>query len=121
MIKLHKVYYVKNEDLGLENETFGHEVITVKWSKDHKRIKVKTITSIEANRKSGEKRKFKTTGKDIVQLIHDGNIIVLPKKYLNTPKLSGIYTKGIWVDKRKLIETKYNTKVSPKCFDIIGK
>ena len=121
MIKLYKVYYAKNEDLGLANETFGHEVITIKWSNDHKRIKVKTITSIEGNSKTGEKRRFKSSGKDIVQLIHDGDIIVLPKKYLNTPKLSGVYTKGIWIDKNKLIETKYDTKVSKKCFEIIGK
>ena len=121
MIKLYKVYYVKNQDLGLSNETLGHEVLTVKWSKDRKRIKVKTITSIEWNRRVGQKRKFKSTNKDIIQLIHDGEIIVIPQKYLNTPKLSGVFTKGIWVDKDKLMETKYDTKVSAKYFDIIGK
>ena len=121
MIKLYKVYYAKNIDLGLSNETFGHEVITIKWSRNHKKIKVKTITSLEGNSKSGEKRRFKSSNKDIVKLIHDGDIIVLPKKYLNTPKLSGVYTKGIWIDKDKLMETKYDTKISKKCFAIIGK
>ena len=121
MIKLFKVYFVKNEDLGLCNESFGHEVLTVKWSKDRKRIKVKTITSIEGNAKNGERRRLKSSKKDIIQLIHDGEIIVIPRRYLNTPKLSGIFTRGIWIDKNKLIEDKYNTRVSSKYYEIIGK
>ena len=43
MIKLYKVYYVKNEDLGLTNETFGHEVITISGQAIAKESKLKLL------------------------------------------------------------------------------
>lgn len=120
-IKLYKVYYVFNKDLGLDDKVLGHEVLVVKKSKDGKRVKVKTITSLESASKKGEKRKLKNTKKDLISLLYNGEIIVIPNKYLNTPKLSGIYIKGIWVETKKLIKSKYDTKISRKYLTIIGK
>lgn len=120
-IKLYKVYYLSNEDLGLDDSVPGHEVVTIKWNKNHSKVKVKTITSLESPSKPGEKRKFKSTKRDLVKEIYDGIIIVIPNQDLNTPKLSGVYTKGIWVDKEKLQKNKYDTKFPKRYKKIIGK
>ena len=98
-VRVNKVYYVANIDLKLDYKVPGHDVLVVKESKDKKRVKVKTITSLESASKQGDKRKIKSSKKDLIQMIHDGEIIVIPKKYLNTPRLSGVYTKGIWLVK----------------------
>ena len=120
-ISFNKTYFVSNKDLKLDDGAPGHQVVVVKISKNKKRVKVKTITSIESSSKLGEKRKFKNTKKDLVSSMYDGTIIVIPNKYLNTPKLSGIYTKGIWISRCKLKDNKYNARLSKKYRDIIGK
>ena len=120
-LSFNKTYYVANKDLGLDDGVPGHEVIIVKISKDRTKVKVKTITSIERPNKEGEKRKFKNTKRDLVSDLHSGLIIVVPHKYLNTPKLSGVYTKGIWIKIDKLKPNKYGTKLSKKYREIIGK
>lgn len=121
MVKINKVYYVSNRDLGLDGSVPGHQVIVVRKSKKRKMVKVKTITSLESPSKSGEKRKLKSSKNDLIKLFYDGDIIVIPNKYLNTPKLSGVYTKGIWVPEKCLQEVKYPTKISKKYLSIIGK
>ena len=120
-IDLYKTYYVDNCDLMLGDTAPGHEVIIVKISKNKKRVKVKTITSLESPSNHNEKRKFKNTKRDLVQELYDGKIIVIPNKYLNMPKLSGIYTKGIWISINKLKENKYNTRFPKEYLKIIGK
>lgn len=120
-ISFNKTYYVSNKDLKLDDGVPGHEVIVVRISKDKRRVKVKTITSVESPSKPGEKRKFKSTKRDLVSDLYNGTIILIPKKYLNTPKLSGVYTRGIWISRSKLKENKYKTKLSKKYRDIVGK
>ena len=123
IVRLHGCYYVKDIDLGLETETFGHDVFVVRFSKNKKRVKVKTITSIERNGTENGNRVFKKNKKSInyVELIHKGDIIVIPKNDMNTERLSGIYNKGIWVDKSKLMTSKYNIKYPKRYDNIIGK
>ena len=120
-LQLYKVYYVKNKDLGFEDSVPGHEIILVKRSKNKSRVKVKTITSIEGNHKPGQKRRLKNSNKDIIELVYEGEIIVIPKKDLNTPKLSGVFKKGIWIESNKLMESKYDTRISKRYIKIIGK
>ena len=120
-ISFSKTYYVSNKDLNLGDEAPGHQVIVVKLSKDKKRAKVKTITSLESPTKNGEKRKFKSSKRDLVSDLYNGVIIAIPKKYLDTPKLSGVFTKGIWVKRDKLKPNKYNTKVPRIVRKLIGK
>ena len=120
-IKLYKCYYARNVDLGLNDGTPGHEVLTIKWNKSKTKVLVKTITSLEGNTKEGEKRIFKNSKKDLIGDIYNGRIIVIPNKDLNTPKLSGVYTKGIWIKVDKLLSNKYNTKFPVRFKKIIGK
>ena len=48
-IRLHGCYYVLDKDLKIDSGSYGHDVFVVKISKDKRRVKVKTITSIERN------------------------------------------------------------------------
>lgn len=121
MVKINKIYYVSNSDLGLDGSVPGHQVIVVRKSKKRKMVKIKTITSLESPSKNGEKRKLKSSKLDLIKLFYDGEIIVIPNKYLNTPKLSGVYTKGIWIPESCLKENKFSTKISKKYLRIIGK
>ena len=57
-ISFNKTYYVSNKDLKLDDGVPGHEVIVVRISKDKRRVKVKTITSVESPSKPGEKKKI---------------------------------------------------------------
>ena len=125
-IVMHGCYSASNRDLGIKDKSGRimngyHDVFVVSKATKEGFVKVKTITSIESPSKLGEKRKFKNTKKDLVSSMYDGTIIVIPNKYLNTPKLSGIYTKGIWISRCKLKDNKYNTRLSKKYRDIIGK
>ena len=101
-ISLNQAYYVSNKKLKLSDNVPGHQVLVTKISKNKKKVKVKTLTSLESPSKPGEKRKFKSTKRDLVEDLHEGRIIVIPKKDLNTPKLTGIFTKGIWINAKDL-------------------
>ena len=57
-IVLHGCYSAKNSDLGIRDRkgklmNGEHDVFVVKFSKDKKRVKVKTITSLENVKKDG--------------------------------------------------------------------
>ena len=122
-IKMHGTYFVRDKDLKIDTETFGHDVFVVKFSKDKKKVKVKTITSIEKNNLENGQRVFKKNKKNInyPQAIHDGQIIVMPKQDLNTSRLSGVNNKGIWINKNKLRKSKFNIKYPKRFNNIIGK
>ena len=122
IIRLHGCYFVLDKDLKIDTDTFGHDVFVVKISKNKKMVKVKTVTSIERNAEENGVRVFKKNKKNnnYVEKLFSGEIIVIPKKYLNTTRLSGIVTKGIWIQKNKLKKSKFNLKW-PKPFEhIIG-
>lgn len=108
-------YYAKNDDLKLDTKVSGHEVLITRVSHDGKRAYVKTITSLEGPSETGKKRSFKSSNKDLIKDLHDGKIIVIPKTHLKTPKLSGVYMKGIWVDINKLQKSRWKTKF-PKAY-----
>lgn len=120
-INLNSAYYVSNEKLNLNDDVPGHQVIVTRLSRNRKKAEVKTLTSLESPSKPGEKRKFKSTKKDLVEDLHEGRIIVVPKKDLNTPKLTGIFTKGIWIDTKDLQENRYPTKISKRYKKLIKK
>ena len=119
----HGCYFAKDKDLGIDSETFGHDIFVIKFSKDRKRVKVKTITSIERNGLENSQRVFKKNKKHInyPEAIYNGEIIVMPKKDLNTQRLSGVNNKGIWISKSKLLESKYKVKYPTRYDKIIGK
>lgn len=108
-INRNKAYYVKNSDLGLDAKVPGHEVLISRFSKDRKKVYVQTITSLESQPSKSGIRSFKSSKKDLVKELHDGNIIIIPKQYIKTPKLSGVYKRGIWVDVNKLQPSKFKT------------
>ena len=114
-INKNKTYYVKNSDLGLDTKVPGHEVLISKISRDKKRVYVQTITSLEGQPSKDGTRSLKSSRKNIIEEIHNGDIIVIPKEYLKTPKLSGVYKQGIWVDIDKLQPSKFNTQY-PKIY-----
>ena len=61
-------------------------------------------------------RVFKKNKKHInyPEAIYNGEIIVMPKKDLNTQRLSGVNNKGTWIYKSKLLESKYKVKYPKK-------
>ena len=122
-VRLHGCYYVTDVDLGIDSEVGGHDVFVIKFSKDRKRVKVKTVTSIERNGLENGQRVFKKNKKHInyPEAIHNGLIIVIPKTDLQTERLSGINNKGIWVNKCKLLKSKYTLKYPKRYHSIIGK
>lgn len=120
-ISLNQAYYVSNKKLKLSDNVPGHQVLVTKISKNKKKVKVKTLTSLESPSKPGEKRKFKSTKRDLVEDLHEGRIIVIPKKDLNTPKLTGIFTKGIWINAKDLQKNHHPTKISKRYKRIIEK
>lgn len=119
----HGCYFLKDKDLRINSETFGHDVFLIKFSKDRKKVKVKTITSIERNGLENGQRVFKKNKKHVnyPEAIYNGEIIVMSKKDLNTPRLSGVNNKGIWISRNKLLESKYKVKYPIIYNDIIGK
>ena len=119
----HGCYFVKDKDLRINFETFGHDVFLIKFSKDRKKVKVKTITSIERNGLENGQRMFKKNKKHVnyPEAIYNGEIIVMSKKDLNTPRLSGVNNKGIWISRNKLLESKYKVKYPIRYNDIIEK
>lgn len=121
-IVLHGCYFVKDKDLKIATETFGHDVFVVKISKNKKKVKVKTITSIEKWKPENGQRVFKKNKKhtNYVESIHNGEIIVISKKDLRTERLSGVYNKGIWVNKNKLYKSKFSVKYPRRYNHIIG-
>ena len=122
VVRLHGRYFVKDSDLK-KSETYGHDVFVIKFSKDKKRVKVKTVTFIERNGLENGMRVFKKNkrGVNYPELIHNGVIIVISKKDLNTIRLSGINNKGIWVSVNKLMKSKFNLKYPKRYHYIIGK
>ncbi len=122
-VRLHGCYYVTDKDLKIHSEVGGHDVFVVKFSKDHKRVKVKTITSIEKNTLENGNRVFKKNKKHInyPEAIHKGQIVVMSKRDLNTARLSGINNKGIWISKNRLMNSKYKLKYPKRYHGIIGR
>ena len=120
-ISFYKTYYVTNEKLKLSEGVPGHQVIVTKLSKNRKRAKVKTLTSLESTSKPGTKRKFKNTKRDLVDDLYEGRIIVIPNKDLNSPKLTGVFTKGIWINVKDLHRNKYQAKISKRYKKVIEK
>ena len=123
VVRLHGCYFVKDKDLGIVTETFGHDVFVIRISKNKKRVKVKTITSIEKNGLENGQRVFKKNKKHInyLEAIHNGTIIVMPKTDLQTERLSGVNNNGIWISVNKLLKSKYSLKYPNRYNGIIGK
>lgn len=122
-VVLHGSYYVTDKDLGIDSEVGGHDVFVIRFNKKRNRVKVKTVTSVERNGLENGQRVFKKNKKHInyVDAIHSGRIIVMPKRDLNTDKLSGINNRGIWINKNKLKKSKYNLKYPRRYHLLIGK
>ena len=81
-IRLHGCYYVTNVDLGIDSFNGGHDVFVIKFSKDRKRVKVKTVTSLERRNLENGIRVFKHNKRDnnYLEAIHNGEIVVMSKK-----------------------------------------
>ena len=122
-VLLHGSYYATDKDLGINSEVGGHDVFVIKFNKKRDRVKVKTVTSIERNSLENGQRVFKKNKKNTnyPDLIHSGRIIVMPKRDLNTDRLSGINNKGIWISKNKLMKSKFKLKYPKRFHQIIGK
>ena len=119
-IVIHGCYSALNSDLGIRDRKGNlmqgeHDVFVVKISNDGKRVKVKTITSLENIRKDGT-RSFHAQSLDAVR---NGDIIPIPIKKLNSTKLSGINIKGFWISKSKLRKPKRNFKYPSEYNNII--
>lgn len=122
-VVLHGSYYATDKDLGIESEVGGHDVFVIKFNKKRNRVKVKTVTSIERKDLENGQRVFKKNKKNFnyPDAIHKGQIIVMPKRDLNTSRLSGVNNKGIWINKNKLMVSKFNLKYPKRFHGIIGK
>ena len=120
-IVLNNCYLVLNKHLRIKDrngEVMGgfHHVFVLAKSKDGKKVKVKTITSLENVDKEG-KRTFRKRSLDAVR---NGEIIVIPTRLLNNDRLSGINQRSIWVDKKYLQSPKIKFKY-PKLFNEVIK
>lgn len=122
-VRIHGCYYVEDQDLGIDTGTYGHDVFVIAFSKDKKKVKVKTITSIERKGKENGLRVFKKNKKNnnYVEQIYDGEVVVMSKRDLCTDRLSGVNNNGIWISKKKLYKSKYNLKYPKRYEQIIGK
>ena len=108
-IYIYRCYSVKNSILGIKDRKgrpMGgeHNVFVVKKSKSGKKVKVKTITSLENISQDG-KRRFHDGA---LEAVRRGEIIVIPQCFINSKKLSGINRKGIWINRKHLYESKGN-------------
>ena len=118
-IVIHGCYSVSNSDLGIRDRkgrlmNGEHSVFVIKKSKDKKRVKVKTVTSLENISIDGV-RSFHRSALDSVRR---GEIIVIPNNVLKTNKLSGIHRRGIWISIDALYKSKYPFKF-PKEYEAI--
>ena len=122
-IRIHGCYFATDDDLKIGDGHNGHDVFVIKESKDKRRVKVKTITSIERKELENGKRVFKKNkkGTNYVEQIYDGIIIIMSKRDLKTRLLSGVNNKGIWISKKKLYTSKFKLKYPKRYHSVIGK
>lgn len=102
-IVFHGCYSAKNEDLGIRDKNGSlmkgmHDVFVVSKCTKDGFVMVKTVTSLENVKKDGSSSFHESALNDIKK----GRIIPIPLKTLNSKKLSGVNTKGIWIHKSKL-------------------
>lgn len=94
---LNGIYRADAKDLGLKNTKKPHDVIVVSINARKKTCNVKTITSLEEECKGQMVFKNHKLSK-----VRNGEIIVIPRKNLNTKRLCGVYTKPITIKISKL-------------------
>ncbi len=96
-------YSASNFDLRIKDRNGKlmngeHDVFVVSKENKYGFVKVKTITSLENIQKDGNS----TFHNSALKQVKSGEIIPIPDKEINSRKLSGINTKGIWIHKSKL-------------------
>ena len=102
-IKKYRCYSAKNRDLGIRDRNGmlmngEHDVFVLTRVKRNGFVKVKTITSLENIKNTGER----TFHQGSLEGVRNGTIIPIPPLAINSTKLSGINRKPIWIHKSKL-------------------
>ncbi len=115
-IKKNGIYYASNEDLKIRDSQGniipgGHSVIVTSVNKQKGTCRIKTITSLEEKRDG--KIRFKP---DKLKKVRDGDILVIPKKQLNSRHLSGVSHDSKTIKSSKLTKSKSSMKY-PKRYD----
>ena len=116
-----KIYRADAQDLGLTNTNKPHDVIVLSINKRRKTCKVKTITSLErlsTYKNSNQKYTFMNDKLDVVR---DGNILVIPQKLINTHHLSGINHKELTIKTNKMYLTTSGAKFPRRFKHLINK
>ena len=121
-IKRRGLYSVLNKDLGIKDRQGNpmgglHNVFVIAISKDKKKVKVKTVTSLEHDKGDGT-RVFHAGALDGVR---NGEIIPIPASSIGTDRLEGINARGVWVSVSKLRKPTLNLKYPKSHSELIEK
>lgn len=100
--KVNGVYQVSNVYLGTGKHSRAHNVIIASINKKNNTAKVRTITSAEYYKMDESGNIIYNFANNKLDLVKNGDIIIIPKKHFKTKYLSGVYKKTIEVPLNKI-------------------
>ena len=112
--KPNKIFRASANDLKIKNTTKPHDVIVLSVNKKYKTARVKTITSLEFE----DNGKFRFDNEKLDK-VRSGEIVVVPKKELNTHKLCGINNNVKTIKVEKLYTSTTGSKFPKRFKDVI--